>query len=151
MIDPCPLYDDDGRIYLVHGWAASRAKMNSVLTVSELNADETATIGEEIMVYDGLPDGNFTAEGPKFYKRNGEYWLFFPAGGVERGWQVAARAKSPFGPYSARTVMAQGKSKINGPHQGAWIHCGTRNSEGDACVKNVYKWELINTLVMLSY
>ena len=133
MIDPCPLYDDDGRIYLVHGWAASRAKMNSVLTVSELNADETATIGEEIMVYDGLPDGNFTAEGPKFYKRNGEYWLFFPAGGVERGWQVAARAKSPFGPYSARTVMAQGKSKINGPHQGAWIHCGTRNSEGDAC------------------
>jgi len=132
MIDPCPLYDDDGRIYLVHGWAASRAKMNSVLTVSELNADETATIGEEVMVYDGIPDGNFTAEGPKFYKRNGEYWLFFPAGGVERGWQVAARAKSPFGPYSARTVMAQGKSKINGPHQGAWIHCGTQNSEGEA-------------------
>ena len=123
MIDPCPLYDDDGRIYLVHGWAASRAKMNSVLTVSELNADETATVGEEVMVYDGLPDGNFTAEGPKFYKRNGEYWLFFPAGGVEGGWQVAARAKSPFGPYVARTVMAQGKSKINGPHQGAWIHC----------------------------
>lgn len=132
MIAPCPLYDDDGRIYLVHGWAASHAKMDSVLTVSELNADETETIGEEIMVYDGLPDGNFMAEGPKFYKRNGEYWLFFPAGGAERGWQVAARAKSPFGPYSARTVMAQGKSKINGPHQGAWIHCGDKNSEGDA-------------------
>ena len=122
MIDPCPLYDDDGRIYLVHGWAASRAKMNSVLTVSELNADETATVGEEVMVYDGLPDGNFTTEGPKFYKRNGEYWLFFPAGGVEGGWQVAARAKSPFGPYVARTVMAQGESKINGPHQGGWVN-----------------------------
>ncbi|MBO6167108.1 MAG: family 43 glycosylhydrolase [Kiritimatiellae bacterium] len=116
IIDTCPLYDDDGRIYLVNGWAQSRAGMNSVLTVRELDADETKAISEPVMVYDGVPDGNFTAEGPKFYKRNGEYWLFFPAGGVGGGWQVAACAKRPFGPYAARTVMAQGKSKINGPH-----------------------------------
>ena len=127
LIDPCPLYDDDGRIYLVNGWAQSRAGMNSVLTVRELDKDETHAISDPMMVYDGVPDGNFTTEGPKFYKRNGEYWLFFPAGGVGGGWQVAARAKSPYGPFEARTVMAQGKSKINGPHQGAWIHCESNN------------------------
>ena len=127
LIDPCPLYDDDGRVYLVNGWAQSRAGMNSVLTVRELDADETHAISDPVMVYDGVPDGNFTAEGPKFYKRNGEYWLFFPAGGVGGGWQVAARAKTPFGPFEARTVMAQGKTKINGPHQGAWIHCESNN------------------------
>ena len=123
IIDTCPLYDDDGRVYLVNGWAQSRAGMNSVLTVRELDKDETHAISEPVMVYDGVPDGNFTAEGPKFYKRNGEYWLFFPAGGVGGGWQVAARAKTPFGPFEAKTVMAQGKTKINGPHQGAWVHC----------------------------
>ena len=123
IIDTCPLYDDDGRVYLVNGWAQSRAGMNSVLTVRELDKDETHAISDPVMVYDGVPDGNFTAEGPKFYKRNGEYWLFFPAGGVGGGWQVAARAKSPYGPYEAKTVMAQGKTKINGPHQGAWVHC----------------------------
>ncbi len=131
IIDTCPLYDDDGRIYLVNGWAQSRAGMNSVLTVRELDADETKAISDPVMVYDGVPDGNFTAEGPKFYKRNGEYWLMFPAGGVPTGWQVAARAKSPYGPYEARTVMAQGKSKINGPHQGAWVHCEIEGPFGE--------------------
>ena len=127
LIDTCPLYDDDGRVYLVNGWAQSRAGMNSVLTVRELDADETHAISDPVLVYDGVPEGNFTTEGPKFYKRNGEYWLMFPAGGVPTGWQVAARAKSPFGPYEAKTVMAQGKSKINGPHQGAWV--STRHGE----------------------
>ena len=129
LIDTCPLYDD-GRVYLVNGWAQSRAGMNSVLMVRELDADETHAISDPVLVYDGVPEGNFTTEGPKFYKRNGEYWLLFPAGGVPTGWQVAARAKSPFGPYEAKTVMAQGKSKINGPHQGAWVHMrGTGNGE----------------------
>ncbi len=121
LIDPCPLYDDDGRIYLVNGWAGSRAGFNSVLTVRELDKDETRSIGPEVIVYDGLPRGDSTAEGPKFYKKGGEYWLFFPAGGVVQGWQVAARASSPFGPYRARTVLAQGGSAVNGPHQGAWV------------------------------
>ena len=131
IIDTCPLYDDDGRVYLVNGWAQSRAGMNSVLTVRELDKDETHAISDPVMVYDGVPDGNFTAEGPKFYKRNGEYWLMFPAGGVGGGWQVAARAKSPYGPYEAKTVMAQGKTKINGPHQGAWVHCEVVHPNGE--------------------
>ena len=150
LIDTCPLYDDDGRVYLVNGWAQSRAGMNSVLTVRELDADETHAISDPVMVYDGVPAGNFTTEGPKFYKRNGEYWLMFPAGGVPTGWQVAARAKSPFGPYEARTVMAQGKSKINGPHQGAWVstphgedwfvHFSDRDAYGRIVYLEPMKW-----------
>lgn len=129
LIDPCPLYDDDGRIYLVNGWAQSRSGMNSALTVRELDAEETRAISDPVMVYDGLKDGNFTAEGPKFCRKDGEYWLFFPAGGVERGWQVAARAKSPYGPYEAKTVLAQGKTGINGPHQGAVVKLGVKSCE----------------------
>ncbi|MGN0832571.1 MAG: glycoside hydrolase 43 family protein [Kiritimatiellia bacterium] len=130
LIDPCPLYDDDGRVYLVNAWAASRAGMNSVLTVRELDAEETQPIGDPVLAYDGIPQGNFTAEGPKFYKKDGEYWLFFPAGGVETGWQVAARAQSPFGPYATKTVLAQGKTEVNGPHQGAAVNLRWRRENG---------------------
>lgn len=45
-----------------------------------------------------------------------------PAGGVPTGFQLAMRAKSPFGPYECKKVLAQGKSDVNGPHQGAWVH-----------------------------
>ena len=127
LIDVCPLYDDDGRVYLVNAWAASRAGYNSVLTVRELDADETKALSDPVLVYDGVPAGNSTCEGPKFYKKDGAYWLFFPAGGVEKGWQVAARAKSPFGPYEAKTVLAQGTTSVNGPHQGGWIRKGARD------------------------
>ncbi len=122
IIDTCPLWDEDGKAYLVNGWAKSRSGFNSMITVTEMKPDASAIIGEPVMVYDGMPDGNHTIEGPKFYKRDGLYYILAPAGGVEQGWQLALRSKSPFGPYEARRVMAQGKSGINGPHQGAWVH-----------------------------
>jgi len=121
MIDPCPLWDDDGRCYLVNGWAASRAGLNSILTVRELSADGTRAIGKPCIAFDGWQE-NFTSEGPKFYKRDGWYWIMNPAGGVERGWQLAMRSKSPYGPYEWKRVMWQGKTTVNGPHQGAWVH-----------------------------
>lgn len=121
MIDPCPLWDDDGRCYLVNGWAASRAGLNSVLTVRELSEDGTKVIGLPRIVFDG-GQVNHTAEGPKFYKRDDYYWILCPAGGVEMGWQLAMRSKSPYGPYEWKKVMWQGHTDINGPHQGAWVH-----------------------------
>jgi beta-xylosidase len=45
-----------------------------------------------------------------------------PAGGVPTGFQLAMRSKSPYGPYEHKIVLAQGKTNINGPHQGGWIH-----------------------------
>ena len=122
MIDTSPLWDDDGRVYLVNGWANSRNRFASVITVRELSADGTKAISDPVIVFDGNGTEYRTCEGPKFYKRNGWYWLMFPAGGVPTGFQVAARSKSPYGPYEYQKVLAQGGSSINGPHQGGWVH-----------------------------
>lgn len=121
-IDTTPLWDDDGRCYLVNAWANSRSKFASVLTVREMSADGTRAIGQPVIVYDGNGTENRTCEGPKFYKRDGWYWIMCPAGGVPDGFQLAMRAKSPYGPYEAKKVLWQGKTNINGPHQGAWVH-----------------------------
>ena len=32
------------------------------------------------------------------------------------------RSKSPFGPYEHKIVLEQGKTTVNGPHQGGWVH-----------------------------
>ena len=122
MIDTTPLWDDDGRCYLVNGWANSRARFASVLTVRELNAEGTKAIGKPVIVFDGNGTENRTCEGPKFYKRDGWYWIMCPAGGVPTGFQLAMRSKSPYGPYEHKIVLAQGKTKVNGPHQGGWVH-----------------------------
>ncbi len=122
MIDTTPLWDDDGRCYLVNGWANSRGKFASVLCVREMNAEGTKAIGNPVIVFDGNGTENRTCEGPKFYKRDGWYWIMCPAGGVPTGFQLAMRSKSPFGPYEAKKVLQQGKTAINGPHQGGWVH-----------------------------
>ena len=120
-IDTCPLWDDDGRCYLVNAWANSRSKFASVLTVREMSADGTIPIGQPVIVFDGNGTENRTCEGPKFYKRNGWYWIMCPAGGVPTGFQLAMRSKSPYGPYESKIVLAQGNTPINGPHQGGWV------------------------------
>ncbi len=122
MIDTCPLWDDDGRCYLVNGWANSRSRFASVLTVRELNAEGTKPISEPVIVFDGNGTENRTCEGPKFYKREGWYWIMCPAGGVPTGFQLAMRAKTPYGPYESKVVLAQEETKVNGPHQGGWVH-----------------------------
>lgn len=121
LIDPSPLWDDDGRVWLAHAWAASRSGVNSIITLVELNAEGTAVISDERIIFDGNQGSNHTVEGAKLYKRRGWYYLFAPAGGVATGWQIVARSRRIEGPYEARTVMAQGSTPINGPHQGAWV------------------------------
>ena len=122
LIDTTPLWDDDGRCYLVNAYANSRSRFASVIAIREMSADGTKPIGNPVIIYDGNGTGSRTCEGPKIYKRDGWYWVMFPAGGVPTGFQVAMRSKSPFGPYESKVVLAQGKTKINGPHQGAWVH-----------------------------
>ncbi len=121
MIDPSPLWDDDGKAYLVNGWAGSRAGFNSVLTVWEMTSDGKSLMGAPVIVFDGNDGVNHTVEGPKFYKRDGYYYIMCPAGGVVDGWQLALRSRSPYGPYESKIVMSTGDSGINGPHQGGWV------------------------------
>lgn len=122
LIDPCPLWDDDGTVYLVHAFARSRAGFANVLHLNTLTPDGTRTADTGRIVIDGnaIP-GYTTLEGPKFYKRNGWYYVFAPAGGVKQGWQSVFRSRSIGGPYEHRIVLAQGSTDINGPHQGALV------------------------------
>ena len=121
LIDTCPLWDDDGNAYLVHAWAKSRAGINSVLTVHKMSPDGERLLDDGTMVYDGRNGVAPIIEGPKFYKRNGLYYILAPAGGVTHGWQLALRSKNPLGPYEAKRVLEQGSTNINGPHQGGLV------------------------------
>lgn len=120
IIDTCPLWDEDGNAYIVHGYAGSRAGLKSILGLIRMTPDGTRAIGESRIIFDGHI-GNATIEGPKFYKRDGWYYIFAPAGGVPTGWQTVLRSKNIWGPYEWKIVMAQGNTNINGPHQGAWV------------------------------
>ncbi len=120
LIDPCPLWDDDGKAYLVSAFAGSRAGIKSILTVTPMEPGGTRLVADPVVVFDGHDD-HPTVEGPKFYKRNGYYYIFAPAGGVATGWQLVLRSKNVFGPYEEKTVLSQGRTAINGPHQGAWV------------------------------
>lgn len=125
-IDPCPLWDDDGNAYLVHAWARSRSGIKHKLTINKLSADGTKILDDGIDVFcDSIKHP--TMEGPKFYKRNGYYYIFAPAGGVKPGWQTVLRSKNIYGPYEDKIVLEQGSTKINGPHQGGWVQ--TKNGE----------------------
>ena len=121
LIDPCPLWDDNGKAYLVHAYAGSRAGFKSIIVVKEMNSRGDSITGKPVMVYDGNKTDP-TIEGPKLYKRNGWYYIFAPAGGVSTGWQLVLRSKNVYGPYERKVVMDQGSTAINGPHQGAWVN-----------------------------
>jgi beta-xylosidase len=124
LIDPCPLWDENGKAYIVHAFAGSRAGIKSLVVVKQMNAEGTQVLDEGVIVYDGH-DLDPTIEGPKLYKRNSYYYIFAPAGGVATGWQTVLRSKNIYGPYERKVVMDQGSTKINGPHQGAWIDTKT--------------------------
>ena len=128
MIDPTPLWDEDGKVYLIHAYAGSRSGVNSILVICELNAEGTEVISDPVMVFDGNDGKNHTVEGPKLYKRNGYYYIFAPAGGVATGWQLVLRSGNIYGPYESKIVMAQGKTTVNGPHQGGWVDTNTGES-----------------------
>jgi beta-xylosidase len=127
IIDPTCFWDEDGKPYLAVGWAASRAGVNSLITVFKLNQTVTSVTDDGKHVYDGH-DLDPTIEGPKFYKRNGFYYILSPAGGVGTGWQLALRSKNIYGPYERKVVMDQGSTPTNGPHQGAWVETQTGES-----------------------
>lgn len=120
LIDSAPLWDDDGKAYLVYAYAGSRAGIKSVLVIAEMNEEGTKTISPARIIYDGH-ENDPTIEGPKFHKKDGYYYIFAPGGGVSTGWQTVLRSKNVYGPYERKVALAQGNTDINGPHQGAWV------------------------------
>ncbi len=123
LIDPCPLWDDGGKAYLVHAYAHSRCGMKHKLCVRPMAVDASQLLGDGQVVFD-KPEEQPTLEGPKFLKRDGYYYILAPAGGVENGWQLAMRSRDVLGPYEERVVLEQGSTPINGPHQGGLVEAG---------------------------
>lgn len=109
--DPCPFWDDDGQAYL----GRSRHGAGPII-VHKMSPDGKRLLDEGVTVYTGP-----VAEGTKFLKRNGWYYLIIPEGGVGQGWQTVLRARSIYGPYERRVVLEQGSTSVNGPHQGALV------------------------------
>jgi beta-xylosidase len=120
LIDPCPLWDDDGQAYLVHAYAGSRAGFKHRLRICPMAPDGSRLLGEGKIVFHN-PEKHPTLEGPKFLKKDGWYYILAPAGGVEHGWQVALRSRHIYGPYEDKIVLEQGDTSTNGPHQGALV------------------------------
>ncbi|MEZ4896580.1 MAG: glycoside hydrolase 43 family protein [Saprospiraceae bacterium] len=119
-IDPCPFWDDDGRAYLVHALAGSRAGSKSIILLHKMTPDGDHLLDDGVLVFDGH-DQHPTIEGTKMHKRNGYYYILAPAGGVANGWQTMLRSKNIYGPYEAKIILHQGETEVNGPHQGAWV------------------------------
>ena len=109
--DPCPFWDDDGQAYLGRSqWGAGP------IIVHRMTADGKELLDDGVTVYTGP-----VAEGTKFLKRNGYYYLIIPEGGVGTGWQTVLRSRNIYGPYEKRIVLEQGSTDVNGPHQGALV------------------------------
>ena len=123
LIDSCPFWDEDGKAYIIHGYAKSRIGFKSILGIFEMTPDGTKAITEDHFIFNGNdPDHPaVTIEGPKVYKKDGYYYIFAPAGGVKDGYQVVLRSRNIYGPYEIKEVMNTGNTVINGPHQGGLV------------------------------
>jgi len=107
--DPCSIWDDNGDAYLV------RSKVCAcVLYLHKLSPDGKKLLDNGIKLQP-------TIEGPKFIKKDGYYYILAPAGGVPTGWQAVLRSKNIYGPYEQKTILHQGNTSINGPHQGGLV------------------------------
>ncbi|MFO1489081.1 MAG: glycoside hydrolase 43 family protein [Verrucomicrobiota bacterium] len=124
LIDPCPLWDDDGQAYLVHAYAHSRSGNKHIIRICPMAPDGSRLLGEGKIIYHN-PERHPTMEGPKFLKKDGWYYVLAPAGGVETGWQVVLRSRHIYGPYEDKIVLEQGSTSVNGPHQGALVDSPT--------------------------
>ena len=112
--DPGLFFDDDGRIYVTHGYGE--------ISVTELSPDFSPK-GEDVLVFTG--DIRRGLEGMHVYRINGFYYLYGTYGGRD-GIQVALRSKIIYGPYEQKVVISESTPGINfGIHQGALIQTQT--------------------------
>ena len=112
--DPGLFFDDDGKIYVTHGY--------SKISVTEVDAN-LAPIGKDSLVFTG--DIRRGLEGMHVYKINGYYYLYGTYGGLD-GIQVALRSKNIYGPYEQKIVISDSTKNVNfGVHQGALIKTQT--------------------------
>jgi len=99
--DPGLFFDDDGRIYVAHGY--------SNINITELDTN-FAPKGNDSLVYTG--DIRRGLEGTHVYKINGYYYMYSTYGGLD-GIQVALRSKNIYGPYEQKVVIYDTTHGVN--------------------------------------
>lgn len=108
--DPGLFYDDDGRIYVTHGYG------DIYLTEVDENLHP---LSEDSLIFTGDIRGGL--EGMHVYKINDYYYLYGTYGGLD-GFQVALRSKNIYGPYDQNIAIRDTTHGPNfGIHQGALI------------------------------
>ncbi len=111
--DPCPFWDDDGQAWLVHSRHGA-----GPLILHRMSPDGTRVLDAgEVIVEDkvNLP----ILEGPKFYKRNGYYYIFAPfGGGGERRAGRVARPQHPRVRMNGGSCSNRASTQLRGPAPG---------------------------------
>jgi beta-xylosidase len=112
------LIDDNDTMYVAYG--------NGTISVAQLSADGRTQVRAQQVFQ--TPSSVGTLEGARFYKRNGNYyiWLTRPANGQ----YVLRSTNGPFGPYEMRQVLLDMRGPITGggvPHQGGLVQ--TQNGD----------------------
>ena len=95
IYDLSVLFDDDGKIYAIHGYGEVKC--------TELKSDMSGPIEETERTI--IPEGNSVGEGHHMYKINGMYYLI-STDYRPNGRTLCSRAKSIWGPYETITITA---------------------------------------------
>ena len=89
------LFDDDGKIYAIHGYGTVKC--------TELKADMSGPVeGTERVI---IPEGNGVGEGHHMYKIDGKYYLI-STDYMPNGRTLCSRADNIYGPYETRVITA---------------------------------------------
>ncbi|MCR5680387.1 MAG: glycoside hydrolase 43 family protein [Prevotella sp.] len=89
------LFDDDGKIYAIHGYGTVKC--------TELKSDMSGPVeGTERII---IPEGNGVGEGHHMYKIDGTYYLI-STDYMPNGRTLCSRSKNIWGPYETRVITA---------------------------------------------
>ncbi|MBN1953278.1 MAG: glycoside hydrolase 43 family protein [Bacteroidales bacterium] len=112
--DPGLFFDDDGRIYVAHGYGK--------IFLTELD-ENFAPLTNDSLIFTGDIRGGL--EGMHVYKINDLYYLYGTYGGLD-GIQVALRSDNIYGPFEEKVVISDSTRGVTfGIHQGALIRTQT--------------------------
>ena len=95
IYDLSVLFDDDGKIYAIHGYGEVHC--------TELKSDMSGPKEETDRII--IPEGNAVGEGHHMYKINGMYYLI-STDYKPNGRTLCSRSKSIWGPYETITITA---------------------------------------------
>ncbi|MBB3074118.1 glycoside hydrolase family 43 protein [Streptomyces violarus] len=106
------LVDSDDSLYVAYG--------NTTISVAQLSPDGRTQVRTQQVF--STPSSVGTLEGARFYKINGQYYIFLtrPANGQ----YILKSSSGPFGPYTMRQVLLDLRGPIPGggvPHQGGLV------------------------------